>query len=254
MEGIFVEDMGIDCARFDGDVNRETSQSELKRFKTDRDCRVLLTTVQSGGVGLNIVEANRVAFLDRFFNPMVHAQAEDRAHRLGQEKPVEVVYFDCAGTIDESMAMINLMKKDNSAVLLADGFEIGNLQGLSYNDLSGFLGKSLTEIRRYRHEWLSTKGNNEKPIPPLDREAMKHLVDKVKNSDKNKNRRSRGGAKKVGEYGNGIDDLEIVDMEKSGIGGAVKEEKGDELMLNTGDVVNLFTTKRVYRGTGHLSK
>jgi SNF2 family DNA or RNA helicase len=101
IEGIFCHDLGIDCARFDGDLPRRDSIAELERFKKEPNCKVLFATVQSGGVGLNICEANHVAFLDRWFNPFVHQQAEDRCHRIGQTKDVNVVYFDCAATVDE---------------------------------------------------------------------------------------------------------------------------------------------------------
>ncbi len=101
LEGIFAEDLGIECARFDGDVGPEERSEELARFKRSKSCRILLATVQSSGVGLNIVEANHVAFLDRWFNPCVHAQAEDRCHRLKQTKDVKVTYFDTSMTVDE---------------------------------------------------------------------------------------------------------------------------------------------------------
>lgn len=58
LEGIFCHDYGIDCARFDGDVDSRTSIGELDRFKTEPDCKILLATVASGGVGLNIVEVS----------------------------------------------------------------------------------------------------------------------------------------------------------------------------------------------------
>jgi SNF2 family DNA or RNA helicase len=101
LEGIFMDDMGVDCARFDGDLSKHHSIAELKRFQTDPNCKILLATVQSGGVGLNIVQANHVLFLDRWYNPFVHEQAEDRVYRIGQEKEVFITYFDCAATIDE---------------------------------------------------------------------------------------------------------------------------------------------------------
>ena len=101
LEGIFAEDLGIDCARFDGDKTPEERSKELTRFKSSKTCRILLASVQSSGVGLNIVEANHVAFLDRWFNPCVHAQAEDRCHRLKQTKEVKVTYFDTSMTVDE---------------------------------------------------------------------------------------------------------------------------------------------------------
>lgn len=101
LEGILVEHFGLECARFDGDVGNDIRAKELKNFKTSKTCRFLLVSVQSGGVGLNIVEANHVAFLDRWFNPCVHAQAEDRCHRLKQRKKVNVKYFDVNMSVDE---------------------------------------------------------------------------------------------------------------------------------------------------------
>ena len=65
-------------ARFDGDITGIERQQELKRFKEDPDCRFLLMSIQTGGTGLNIVEANHVHFADRWYNPFVHDQAEDR--------------------------------------------------------------------------------------------------------------------------------------------------------------------------------
>ena len=68
IEGV-LHSKGIGYARFDGDFGPGVRSAELRRFKEDVKCRVLLMTVQSGGVGLNIVEANHVAFLDRWYNP-----------------------------------------------------------------------------------------------------------------------------------------------------------------------------------------
>jgi len=178
LEGIFCHDYGIDCARFDGDVNGRTRQGELDRFKTDPECRILLATVQSGGVGLNIVEANHVAFLDRWFNPFVHQQAEDRCHRIGQTKDVEVVYFDCAATIDEAMSLLNARKLENSAVVLADGFEIGHKpQTLNYKELSGVLRNLILAIRCHRQQWVGDNPENKSLIPPVPAEEIASTLD-----------------------------------------------------------------------------
>lgn len=64
--------------RFDGDIDSAERQKILNRFKRDANCRFLLMTVHTGGTGLNIVEANHVLFMDRWFNPFVHEQAQDR--------------------------------------------------------------------------------------------------------------------------------------------------------------------------------
>ena len=60
---IFVSNLdftGIECARFDGDVPPEERSKELANFKSSKTCRILLASVQSSSVGLNIVEANHV--------------------------------------------------------------------------------------------------------------------------------------------------------------------------------------------------
>ena len=57
LEGIFEEDLGIKCARFDGDLGPTVAKEELDRFRKTPSVKVLLATVQSGGTGLNIVEA-----------------------------------------------------------------------------------------------------------------------------------------------------------------------------------------------------
>ena len=58
LEAIFHE-MKVGTARFDGDISSEERQLELDRFKEDESCRVLLLTVQTGGTGLNLVNANQ---------------------------------------------------------------------------------------------------------------------------------------------------------------------------------------------------
>jgi len=170
--------MGV--ARFDGDLPRDSSIMEFERFKNDPNCRILLMTVQSGGVGLNIVEANHIAFLDRWYNPFVHAQAEDRCHRIGQKKDVNIVYFDCAATIDEAMYQINKVKTENSAILLADGFEIGSeQQSLGYKELSGLLGKLMKTVRTHRKAFLSAVGDDNAgvPIPPCNPQNIASVVE-----------------------------------------------------------------------------
>lgn len=101
LEGILVENLQIECARFDDDVDTYNQAKELSIFKKSPTCRVLLATVQSSGTGLNIEEANHIAFIDRCFDTYVHRQAEDRCHNLRQKKEVEVTYFDGSMTVDE---------------------------------------------------------------------------------------------------------------------------------------------------------
>jgi hypothetical protein len=136
IEGILVEDLGIGVARYDGDIDKDARELDLDRFKTKDTCQVLLATVQSGGTGLNITEANHICFLDRWFNPCVHDQAESRAHRIGQKKEVNITYLDIELTIDVAMKEINEIKGGNANILLADGSSLGaGVTGVGYRDI-----------------------------------------------------------------------------------------------------------------------
>jgi hypothetical protein len=84
---------------------------------------------QSGGTGLNLVEANHVLFCDRWFNPFVHDQASDRVFRLGQKKDVYVNFFDCSLSIDNVMQILNTYKNQNAKVILPDGTDLGTNAG-----------------------------------------------------------------------------------------------------------------------------
>jgi hypothetical protein len=122
--------------------------------------------------------------LDRWFNPTVHAQAEDRCHRIGQEKKVSVAFFDNAMTVDQVMAFLNLKKSANASLILADGSEMGMsaTTGLSYQDLSGMIGDMIRAVRSARH--LFSKENYNMQLPPLEEvvltEAMEQKGKRVK--------------------------------------------------------------------------
>lgn len=147
----------MDCARYDGDMNHAERRKELERFKADQSCRVLLSTVHVCGTGLNIVQANHVFFVDRWFNPTVHDQAMDRCYRIGQKRDVFVSFFDCLGTMDVGMMLMNRYKRENSAILLADGSELGD-GNVSFRQLNGMM----------RHVLMSLSAGRSRHVEALD--------------------------------------------------------------------------------------
>jgi hypothetical protein len=110
------------------------------------------------------------------------------------------------------MVQINLVKKMNSAVLLADGFEIGNSQSLStYKDLSGLLGNLLSAIRSHRTEWLTAPENKNKLIPRYPPAAMESLVESATG-------RQMGKKSKSSEDSRGEDDEKKEDVFRGSTG------------------------------------
>ncbi|KAL7499275.1 hypothetical protein ACHAWT_006896 [Skeletonema menzelii] len=202
VEAILSDELGIDCARYDGDVGKETRAEDLKRFQTSTTCRVLLASVQSGGTGLNITQANHVCFLDRWFNPQVHDQAESRVHRIGQTRNTKISYLDIALSVDSVMKIVNDYKLDNASVLLADGTSIGaTTSSVGYKDLSGVIGNSMKAIRDMRRSVVASNeqtGNGGLPIAlPFAAENLFDKVQEVLNARPIKTKKEDGDASSV---------------------------------------------------------
>lgn len=75
---------------------------------------LFLISLKAGGTGLNLATADTVILYDSWWNPAVEQQAADRAHRLGQQSPVEVIKLLMTGTIEEKMAEL----QDRKALMI----------------------------------------------------------------------------------------------------------------------------------------
>ena len=96
----------------------------------DGNSDVFLVSLKAGGVGLNLTAADTVVIFDPWWNPAVEEQAIDRAHRIGQDKPVFIYRLVASGTIEEKMDELKVRKR-----ALAD----------SLFDREGRIGATLTE-------------------------------------------------------------------------------------------------------------
>jgi SNF2 family DNA or RNA helicase len=73
---------------------------------------VLLISLQAGGTGLNLTAADHVFLLDPWWNPAVEEQAADRAHRIGQTRPVLVHRLVAADTVEERVLALQASKRN----------------------------------------------------------------------------------------------------------------------------------------------
>lgn len=109
----------------------------IHTFNNDNSTRVFLISLKAGGFGLNLTSADTVIIYDPWWNPMVEEQASDRAHRIGQEKTVNVYRLITKGTVEEKMQKLKERKK-----LLFDSLvnESGDFMAkLSWEDLKEVL-------------------------------------------------------------------------------------------------------------------
>ncbi|KND88633.1 ATP-dependent helicase fft2 [Tolypocladium ophioglossoides CBS 100239] len=92
---------GIDHRILMGNTNVSERQTLIDEFNDNPEIPVFLLTTGAGGTGINLTAANKVIIFDQSDNPQDDIQAENRAHRLGQTRDVEVVRFISSNTIEE---------------------------------------------------------------------------------------------------------------------------------------------------------
>jgi superfamily II DNA or RNA helicase len=146
-----LEARGVPLQYLDGQTpaaERETRVAAFQRGEGD----VFLISLKAGGTGLNLTAADHVLHLDPWWNPAAEDQATDRAHRIGQTKPVTVTRLISEGTIEEAILALHEEKRDlaNSLLSEADG-----AAALSTEQLLGLL--------RYGAEGESSPGDMRGP-------------------------------------------------------------------------------------------
>jgi len=90
--------------RLDGSTARAKRNLDIRLFNQEgSDYKVMLLSTRAGGLGINLTSAQDVIFLDEDWNPQITLQAEARAHRIGQTKPVTIYKLCTQGTVEEQM-------------------------------------------------------------------------------------------------------------------------------------------------------
>jgi SWI/SNF-related matrix-associated actin-dependent regulator 1 of chromatin subfamily A len=98
-----LETMSIRFLRLDGNTNMQIRQTMIDQFGDDESITLFMLSTKAGGAGINLAAANKVIIFDSGFNPQDDIQAENRAHRVGQTRDVEVVRLVTRGTIEEQI-------------------------------------------------------------------------------------------------------------------------------------------------------
>ena len=131
-------DLGLTSFKITGSTPAQDRQEMTKIFNQgERD--IFLISLKAGGVGLNLTGADTVILVDLWWNPAVEAQAIGRAHRMGQERKVEVYRLITRGTIEEKIQELQEQKRHLVSQVL-DGTE--SRASLSLAEIREILGIS----------------------------------------------------------------------------------------------------------------
>jgi len=105
-------------------------------FQADDGPPVMLLSLKAGGTGLNLTAADHVFLIDPWWNPAVEDQAADRAHRIGQDKPVMVYRMVARDTVEERILELQDRKRALANAALADA---GGAAAITRDDLLALL-------------------------------------------------------------------------------------------------------------------
>ncbi len=110
---------GIAYQYLDGSTPPQERARRVQAFQAgEGEC--FLISLKAGGTGLNLTAADYVIHMDPWWNPAVEEQASDRAHRIGQDRPVTVYRIVAKGTVEEKIVDLHAWKRDLAESLLEE--------------------------------------------------------------------------------------------------------------------------------------
>ncbi|KAJ3053524.1 hypothetical protein HK097_004118 [Rhizophlyctis rosea] len=118
---IFLNIHGHRYLRLDGATKPEQRQTLMERFNRDERILCFILSTRSGGVGMNLTGADAVVFYDSDWNPAMDAQAQDRAHRIGQTREVHIYRLISEHTIEENIVRKAEQKRRLDDLVIKEG-------------------------------------------------------------------------------------------------------------------------------------
>jgi hypothetical protein len=117
-----LERRGISCVTFYGDTPEAERVANRMRFQNDPSLRVFIGQVRTGGIGITLTAADTVIYLSNTFSTEDRVQSEDRAHRIGQTKPV--TYYDLLSPRTIDIRVLNVLRANKrlSDEIMRDGY------------------------------------------------------------------------------------------------------------------------------------
>jgi len=131
------EQQGVEYCYLDGSMDEKERQVQIDLFQNDDKKRVFLLSLRAGNSGLNLTAADYVFLADPWWNPFTMKQAEDRAHRIGQDKPVFSYKFITKDTIEEKILALQAKKAALAESVIPDEDSI--LSSLNLEELEDLL-------------------------------------------------------------------------------------------------------------------
>uniref|UniRef100_A0A804J5E0 Helicase C-terminal domain-containing protein n=1 Tax=Musa acuminata subsp. malaccensis TaxID=214687 RepID=A0A804J5E0_MUSAM len=125
----------IQYRRLDGTMSLMLRDKAVKDFNTDPEVTVMLMSLKAGSLGLNMVAACHVILLDLWWNPTTEDQAIDRAHRIGQTRPVTVSRITIKDTVEDRILALQEEKRKMVSTAFGEDQTSSHATRLTVEDL-----------------------------------------------------------------------------------------------------------------------
>ena len=122
----FLDERGISYQYLDGSISAKDRRDRINAFQSGVG-DLFLISLKAGGYGLNLTAADYVIHMDPWWNPAVEDQASDRAHRIGQNRPVTVYRLVMKDSIEEQIVNLHKEKRELAESLLTGSEAIGKI-------------------------------------------------------------------------------------------------------------------------------
>ncbi|CAE6498428.1 unnamed protein product [Rhizoctonia solani] len=159
--------------RIDGTTSPEDRREQMNHFNNSGhgpdDPRIFLLSTRAGGLGINLVGADTVIFYDQDWNPQMDLQAQDRAHRIGQTKPVLIFRLICQHTIETKIMQCATDKRKLEAMVIAKDKFRGFENRKSRNDN---LANMANEMLQLEGEKINLAHHGDKIISDADLDVL----------------------------------------------------------------------------------
>ncbi len=163
---------------YTGELSLNQRSKIVDSFNNNNNNKVLLLSLKAGGLGLNLTRANYVLHFDRWWNPAVERQVEDRTHRIGQTRRVFATRLICHDTIEEKIEQLLEQKKILFNQVVDELSDVDLKRVLSEEELFGLFGlqpprrvqrdkQEAEQIVAKSEQVESTKGFVVKPEEPF---------------------------------------------------------------------------------------
>ena len=227
IEDVIISDK-IGYIRIDGKVPVEKRQDLVSKFQTDEECLVAILSITACATGLTLTKASTVVFAELHFTPSIMIQAEDRAHRIGQDAGcVNIHYLVGADTLDVLLFRKLNEKQNIVSTTLDNKSKDLNVTKIKeqVGDFINMNGKQISVDGRKNITQVVDKAN----VPIMSYISSKSIVQNKELSDNNTNKNSDSFINKLLNENDNDKDNDIIMKEE--------ENNNKEKEINNKDII-----------------